>query len=519
MLSNPIRDACSRYHFASTDPTALVAAQDQYSSRAPNAEFTMINPVVSQEILDGVQFDLAIVTIAHSASAEEVRAAVASVHCSMHDSGLVLVIGQETSTPTMDIQAALSDNHFGNIHTLGDNVYLCSLVSTRNNEEDHISARAMIKHVSFLPTAQEAPSQIIESLRNKNWIVDSVMDVASNINTNESVLILDELSTTVMDCLDGRQWQILQHLIQKECQILWVTSGAQMDVTDPTKAAISGFFRVLRAEEPLLRLVVLDVEQPLKPTAVTTIEACLTLMAEPQTKQPIESEFVERGGVLHVSRVLPDTTLTGLQDEDPSARKTESVDLHASNTRIRLSTERLGNIDSVHYWEQPADSLTLPGGFVEVEIFAAGMNYKDVVVTMGIVPGNEHTLGGEGAGIITRVSPEVTSFAVGQRVVVFDKGTFANRVETTPGRVHSIPDWMTFEQAATLSAVYLTSIYSLFDLGNVVKGQRVLIHSAAGGVGIAAIQLCQYAGAEVSTALIRSGLITEKKNLRTDLTV
>ncbi|CAI7593555.1 unnamed protein product [Penicillium palitans] len=492
--SNPIRDACSKYHFASTDPTALVAAQDRYSSRAPDAEFTMINPAISQEILEGVQFNLAIVTISPSASAEEVAAVVASVHLSMHDDGLVLVIGQETST---DIQAALSDNNFGNIHTLSDDVYLCSPVSTRNNEEDHISARPIIKHVSLQPTAQKAPSQIIESLRNGNWIVDSVLDVASGTSANETVLILDELSTTVMDSLDERQWQILQNLIKKECQILWVTSGAQMDVTDPTKAAISGFFRVLRAEEPLLRLVVLDVEQPSQPTTVAAIEACLTLMAEPQPKQLIESEFVERGGVLHVSRILPDTTLTGLQDEDPSARKTESVDLHANSARVRLSAERLGNIDSVHYWELPVASLALPAGFVEVEIFAAGMNYKDVVVTMGIVPGNEHTLGGEGAGIITKVSLEVTSFAVGQRVVVFDKGMFANRVQTTPGRVHRIPDWMTFEQASTLSAVYLTSIYSLFDLGNVVKGQRVLIHSAAGGVGIAAIQLCQYAGAEI----------------------
>ncbi|KAJ5947430.1 hypothetical protein N7466_000445 [Penicillium verhagenii] len=497
--SNSIRDACSLYHFASTDSTALVAAQNQYSSRAPNAEFTMISPTVTTEILDGVKFDLAIVAISQSASTEEARAVVASVYSSMHNNSLVLVIGQETFSPTVDIQAVLSETNFGNIHTLGDKVYLCSLVSGEQQEDwNNIPERGIIKQVSLLPTAQEAHSQIIESLRNENWNVDIVTDVASNITANETVLILDELSTTVMDCLDERQWEILQHLIQKECQILWVTSGAQINVTDPTKAAISGFFRVLRAEEPLLRLVVLDVEQPSEPPTVTAIEACLTLMAEPQAKESIESEFVERGGVLHVNRILPDATLTGLQDEDPSARKTETLDLHASNTRIRLSAERLGNIDSVHYWEQPAaDSLALPDGFVEVEIFAAGMNYKDVVVTMGIVPGNEHTLGGEGAGLITRVSPGVTSFAVGQRVVVFDKGTFANRVQTTPGRVHSIPDWMTFEQASTLSAVYLTSIYSLFDLGNVVKDQRVLIHSAAGGVGIAAIQLCQYAGAEI----------------------
>ena len=85
-------------------------------------------------------------------------------------------------------------------------------------------------------------------------------------------------------------------------------------------------------------------------------------------------------------------------------------------------------------------------------------------------------------------------------MVVFDKGTFANRIQTTPERMHRIPNWMTFEEASTLSAVYLTCIYSLFDLANLVRGQRALIHSAAGGIGIAAIQLCQHVGAEVGAS-------------------
>ena len=151
--SNSIRDACSRYHFASTDSTALIAAQNTYSSSAPNAEFTMISPTVTAEILDGVKFDLAIVAISQSASAEEVRAVVASVHSSMHNNGLVLVIGQETFSPTVDIQAVLSETNLGKIHTLGDNVYLCSLVSGEQKGENNISARGIIKQVSLLPTA------------------------------------------------------------------------------------------------------------------------------------------------------------------------------------------------------------------------------------------------------------------------------------------------------------------------------------------------------------------------------
>lgn len=116
---------------------------------------------------------------------------------------------------------------------------------------------------------------------------------------------------------------------------------------------------------------------------------------------------------------------------------------------------------------------------------------------MGIVPGDETALGHEAAGVVSKVSPGISGFAVGERVVVFGKGCFANRIQTTPARVHRIPDDMTFDEAATLPIVYLTGIHSLLDYGNLSTGKSVLIHSAAGGVGIAAIQLAQYVGAEI----------------------
>jgi NADPH:quinone reductase-like Zn-dependent oxidoreductase len=116
---------------------------------------------------------------------------------------------------------------------------------------------------------------------------------------------------------------------------------------------------------------------------------------------------------------------------------------------------------------------------------------------VGIVPGDETALGHEAAGVITKVAPGVSGLSVGDRVVVFGKGCFANRTRTTPARVHRIPDAMTFEEAATLPIVYLTGIHSLLDHASLSRGKSVLIHSAAGGVGIAAIQLAQYVGAEV----------------------
>ena len=117
---------------------------------------------------------------------------------------------------------------------------------------------------------------------------------------------------------------------------------------------------------------------------------------------------------------------------------------------------------------------------------------------MGIVPENQFLLGLEGAGTVRRVGRNLNRpFHVGQRVLVFEKGCFANRIQLTTQRTYPLPDAMSFEEAATLASVYLTALYSIFDLANTRRGHRVLIHSATGGLGIASIQICQYIGAEV----------------------
>ena len=159
--------------------------------------------------------------------------------------------------------------------------------------------------------------------------------------------------------------------------------------------------------------------------------------------------------------------------------------------------ERLGALDSLHYSEISSLPLPLAEDWLEVDIAASGVNFKDVAITMGIVAGDEHSLGGEGAGIVTRVGANVHSFRPGDRVVVMFPGTLANKVQVPYHCAHLIADSMSFEEAASLPIAYLTSLHALFDLANLKKGQRVLIHSATGGVGNAAVQLCQYMDAEV----------------------
>ena len=90
---------------------------------------------------------------------------------------------------------------------------------------------------------------------------------------------------------------------------------------------------------------------------------------------------------------------------------------------------------------------------------------------MGIVPENEFTIGCECAGTVRRVGPGVSKFKTGDRVAVMTKGTYANRIRVPVGRAHVIPSWMSFEDAATIPLVYMTSLYSLFHLGKLREGQ------------------------------------------------
>lgn len=116
---------------------------------------------------------------------------------------------------------------------------------------------------------------------------------------------------------------------------------------------------------------------------------------------------------------------------------------------------------------------------------------------MGIVDGSG--LGLEGSGVIKEVGTNVQHLQIGDRVLYLDQACFSTNKIISAKRCSKIPDSMSWEEAATMPCVYATVIHSLIDAGRLRKGQSVLIHSACGGIGIAAIQICQNViGAEVS---------------------
>lgn len=115
----------------------------------------------------------------------------------------------------------------------------------------------------------------------------------------------------------------------------------------------------------------------------------------------------------------------------------------------------------------------------------------------GIIKLPELNLGYEGAGIVRRTGPDVKKFCVGDRVLFYGKNTFSGSVTATEMLFEKLPDDLTFTDGASMPMVFVTAIYSLITIGRLERGQSVLIHSACGGVGLAAIQIARMVGAEV----------------------
>ncbi|MBB5917595.1 acyl transferase domain-containing protein/NADPH:quinone reductase-like Zn-dependent oxidoreductase/acyl carrier protein [Nocardia transvalensis] len=262
--------------------------------------------------------------------------------------------------------------------------------------------------------------------------------------------------------------------------VVVVTSGAVAveggeDVTDLAAAPVWGLLRSAQAEQPE-RLVLVDVDDPTGYRAA--VEAALTLDAEPQV--------VVRRGALHVPRL-----------------GRAGADTVGGAELIGRSPWRLGALgggtldgDNIVLAEDENAGAALRPGEVRVRLRATGMNFRDVLIVLGMYPDPDAPIGGEGAGIVVDVAPDVTDFAPGDRVMGLFAG-IGDTVVSDRSMVVPMPEGWTFAQAAAVPAVFATAYYALVDLAAVTAGETLLVHAATGGVGMAAVQLARHLGLEV----------------------
>ncbi|WP_306366859.1 SDR family NAD(P)-dependent oxidoreductase [Nocardiopsis sp. CC223A] len=162
----------------------------------------------------------------------------------------------------------------------------------------------------------------------------------------------------------------------------------------------------------------------------------------------------------------------------------------------RLAATAPGSVDSVSPVPAPEAATPLGQHQVRVAVRAAGVNFRDVVVALGMVP-DDYGIGLEGAGTVLEVGPGVTDLTPGDRVAGMFGSAFGPVAIADRRCLGRIPEGWGFEEAAAVPVAFLTAYHALVDIAAVRPGESVLVHAAAGGVGLAAVQLARHMGAKV----------------------
>jgi acyl transferase domain-containing protein len=246
----------------------------------------------------------------------------------------------------------------------------------------------------------------------------------------------------------------------------------------PLPATLWGWARSVRLEHPELRCVSVDLDPG-------TVRALAENLCTSLLRKDDELQIAWRNGISHVAR---------LARANRTARPT-SARLTAPTGPHKLATRARGVLDALYL--EPMSRRTPGAGEVEIRVCATGLNFRDVLAALNVYPGDQGPLGSECAGVVTAVGADVDGVKVGDEVVAIAPGAFATHVITNSKLVVPKPPALTAVQAASIPNVFLTAHWALNHLGQIKAGERVLIHAGAGGVGLAAIQLAQRAGAEI----------------------
>jgi len=171
--------------------------------------------------------------------------------------------------------------------------------------------------------------------------------------------------------------------------------------------------------------------------------------------------------------------------------------LHTPSSLLRLESDAPG-VSGLKWRDHPARPPV--GDEVQVRVRAVGLNLRDVLKALAVLPASSPPpviFGGDVAGTVSAVGPDVVDKRPGDHVMGSGADTFASVVTLPSATLAAKPASLSFAEAATIPIAFLTAMYALHHVARVQRGERVLIHAATGGVGLAAVQLCEQAGAEI----------------------
>ena len=276
--------------------------------------------------------------------------------------------------------------------------------------------------------------------------------------------------------------------------VLWITGG----LLSPNAGLVRGLARTLRAEYQADKFVTLAVEDWSMPgddlveiirrvTEKSFYEVC--------AGAEYDRELAVKGGAVHISRLVHDSNMNHNMTRETNAGSTYLQPFYQDGRPLRLTITNPGFLDTLSFATDERLASPLPEDSIEIEVKASGLNFKDVILALGQLPGNH--LGQECSGVVTKAGSGASKLEVGDRVCTIAAGSVANVARCKADCAVKLPESVSFSDGASIPLIYCTAHYCLARVARLTPGETILIHAAAGGVGQSAIMLAQASKAKV----------------------
>ncbi|KAK5996166.1 Highly reducing polyketide synthase gloL [Cladobotryum mycophilum] len=371
------------------------------------------------------------------------------------------------------------------------------MLSRKKAEGGNINATFKATILSGSPTEKDLVSiqKVEASLKGKNWEITH-SKLGDPIPEDHSIISCLDFGDSFFEDIAEEDFVKFQEFTRSvgSRKVLWLTRPVQIDCRDPRTAFSLGVVRSIRSELGV-DFCTLEIDQKEEEFGSICAKIFERIHNKSTSDRNVDSdkEFVFHNGYICVGRFYPFSLAEEVCELSNEVKAMENalVDKY-------LVVERPGAMGTIGWRARPLP-LVVPFDQVEIDVSSIGVNFHDTAAAAGLISSGEQNikLGCEVTGTVRRVGEGVSNFKVGDRVLALANDGASTFTTLPEDLVYKIPDNLSFDEAATIPTCFATAIVAFLDIGQLRKSMSVLIHSACGGLGLAAVQIAQMVGAEI----------------------
>ncbi|KAL4941948.1 hypothetical protein BDV06DRAFT_222645 [Aspergillus oleicola] len=401
-------------------------------------------------------------------------------------------------------------------------VFICHAPRPRSSETP-LSSLLLVTTSSGQPFPKVSVTQLQSQLPGAEVSVNSLLSSAADYNF---VLMLPEVAHLLCHKPSADCWNKFKYLLNHARATLLVSATEDGTVASLESSVWAGFARTVRLEHPELRIVTLTLNVSSLRDVPTKLASTLPILLQTEAfnlQRPgfeVDNQFLERDGRLYVARAFHRAEMTQYTRRSRQQGEPEMTPFLGTGRQLLAELGTPSQLESFR-WRDDVEAPGVGPNDVRLELRAAGVNIRDVLIATCKLNGiSDPQMQNDCSGIVIAVGANMKDrFSPGDRVCALYSRPFANYVVIHGDYCHVVPDQMSLAEAASLPSLWTSVYYSLVEKAHLAKGDKILIHSAAGAVGQAAITLAQYLGAEVfatAGSVAKRQLLSQKYYLGDD---